>query len=257
MDIIDSEIHLWHADQRDFELPALTELCLTWLSEKELARFQRLQFEAHRKQLLLGRFLMRSVLSMYAPSIEMGQWQFQYNDYGKPELAATQSELGLFFNLSHSGDKLVFAVSTTPFLGVDVERCDKPRRLAKIADRYFSATESAALLALPQAAQLHRFYELWTLKEAYIKACGMGLAIPLQHFSYDFPDRQGIDISFDSAREDRPGDWQFWQLDMAEPYQLSLAAKSAVERGITTLSSWRLTSLEDFHSLDSVVGRSS
>ena len=161
------EIHLWQANQAEFDGPELESNCLSWLTESETKRYHRYTYDYHRKQFLLGRMLIRNSLSKYA-EIEPQDWKFEENEYGKPAIVSSQQAQPLFFNLSHSSERLVLAISAHAGIGVDIESSNKPRRVVKIADRYFSPTEAEELLALPEADQLTRFYELWTLKEAYI-----------------------------------------------------------------------------------------
>lgn len=244
MRIEKSEIHLWQLEQADFELSSLQSECLAWLTETELKRFRRYQFDRHRKQLLLGRVLMRVALSSYDRSVAAASWNFTHNDYGKPAISEEQNRASLYFNLSHSAEKVVLAVSRFKDIGVDVECASKPRRIAAIARRYFSDKEAAQLLILPEDQQQSRFYDLWTLKEAYIKACGMGLAIPLQHFSYGFAGDDGLTVEFDAQRDDVEEAWQFWQLCAGSDFKLAVAAKTGEQRVTQSLSGWRLIGLD-------------
>ena len=238
------EIHLWQLEQADFELSSLQSECLAWLTESELERFQRFQFDRHRKQLLLGRVLMRLALSSYDRSIAAASWNFTHNQYGKPAISEAQNSASLYFNLSHSAERVVLAVSRFPDIGVDIECARKPRRIEAIAQRYFSDKEAAQLLILPEDQRQSRFYDLWTLKEAYIKACGMGLAIPLQHFSYGFPGEDRLTVEFDARRNDLEGAWQFWQLSAGPDFKLAIAAKAGEEGRSHSLSGWRLVDLD-------------
>lgn len=256
MRIEETEIHLWQLNQADFDLSELESRCLPWLSEPQLTRYRRLQFERHRKQLLLGRALIRVVLSSYDSSISPADWRFTQNQYGKPAISAQQNSGSIYFNLSHSAERAVLAVSRFPAIGIDIEYSLKPRRVSAIAQRYFSTQELVELLALPGRQQLERFYDLWTLKEAYIKACGMGLAIPLQHFSYSFLDDDGLGIAFDARRDDEADAWQLWQCDAGSDYKLALAAKPGRPEQAHTLSSWSLLGLDDFQADQTVVVRS-
>ena len=244
MRIEKSEIHLWQLEQADFELSSLQSECLAWLTETELKRFQRYQFDRHRKQLLLGRVLMRTALSSYDTTISPAAWNFTPNQYGKPAISEEQNLASLYFNLSHSAEKVVLAVSRFKDIGIDVECARKPRRIAAIAQRYFSDREVAQLLVLPQDQQQSRFYDLWTLKEAYIKACGMGLAIPLQHFSYGFAGDDGLTVEFDAQRNDVEAAWQFWQLSAGSDFKMAVAAKTGKEGLTQSLLAWRLTGLD-------------
>ena len=241
--IEEEEIHLWHLDQIDFDLPALAQACLSWLTDSELQRYHRYQFDRHRKQLLLARVLMRIALSRYDSSIAPASWKFSQNQYGKPAISEEQNTSSLYFNLSHSAEQAVLAVSRYRDIGVDIEFSSKPRRIEAIAQRYFSPAEAAAILSLPAEQQQDRFYDLWTLKEAYIKACGMGLAIPLQHFSYGFSEGGGLAIEFDPRREDSEQAWQFWQLGARSDYKLALAARTDSAKAVERVLSWQLEGL--------------
>ena len=129
---------------------------------------------------------------------------------------------------------------------MDIEQSGKRRRIAKIADRFFASEEVIDLLGLIDSEQLSRFYDLWTLKEAYIKACGLGLAIPLQHFIYSFPNETGISLSFADERDDDVRNWQMWQIACSGNYKLALAIKREPENKITSLSAWNLNGLENY-----------
>jgi 4'-phosphopantetheinyl transferase len=228
MNIDPQHIDLWVVDIEDFSYEELLSLNIGWLSKQDLQRMERYQFIEHKKQLLMGRYLTRTVLSRYG-QFSAGDWRFENNEYGKPFIATVQLEEmaePLFFNLSHSQNKLVLAIARHELLGIDIEYGLKPRRVEKIANRYFSNSEIEGFSGLEKALIKKRFYDLWSLKEAYIKACGMGLAIPLNHFSFSFQSESKVEIKFHKKRTDDPALWQFWKIDSEPGYHLSLAVKS-------------------------------
>ncbi|MFT4861694.1 MAG: 4'-phosphopantetheinyl transferase [Pseudohongiellaceae bacterium] len=238
------EIHVWHANIDDFGFEQLAATADVWLAAAERSRLQRYYFEDHKKQLLLGRVLMRKVFSHYE-ALTPEQWQFCYNDYGKPalnDLQQRQLSAPLYFNLSHSRGTLVLAVARLEELGVDIECNTRARRVEKIATRYFSHAEVSSLLTLDRLHWQARFYDLWSLKEAYIKACGMGLAIDLGHFSFAFPQDGQLSIVFDARCDDDPKQWQFWQINAVEGFNLALAAKSITGQQIQTIKHYCLKS---------------
>lgn len=218
-------IQIWIADQSGFDLRQLQSDCVHWLGKDDLSRLQRLRIERHRSQLLMSRILVRAVLSQYHPEVTPADWQFVTNAWGKPALDQQHHALPLYFNLSHSQGRLAVAVAGTDSVGVDIEASSRPRRIARIAARYFAPREVVELLALPETRQLSRFYELWTLKEAYIKARGLGLAIPLQQFSFQFSEGGQITAEFDPQLGDDTGYWSFWQMDAGPTHKLALALK--------------------------------
>ncbi len=248
-----NEIHLWHVNQAEFNGPELESNCLSWLTDSEIKRYHRYISDYHRKQFLLGRMLIRNSLSKYA-EIEPQNWKFEQNRYGKPGIVSSQLAQPLFFNLSHSSERLVLAISAHAGIGVDIESSAKPRRVAKIADRYFSPSEIEELLALPEAGQLSRFYELWTLKEAYIKACGLGLAIPLRHFSYSFPSKYKVLINFAKEHNDDASLWQYWQIAVSGPFKMALAVKSE-KAPVDSIHSKTFLALDEVMDMDTKILR--
>ena len=223
MNLPEDEIHIWQVALSDVDPAALTQQALAWLQAKDVVRYERLVQQRHRLEFLLGKWLTRICLSEYT-GLAMADWQFIDNAYGKPQPREGLGVQAPFFNLSHSNGRAVLAVSRTPELGVDIEFTGRKRRAAKIAHRYFADEEIQTLLALPDSAQQSRFYELWSLKEAYIKARGLGLAIPLRSFAYTFsPNRVGLnEMTRSSAAHWR---WQIWQLHTGLPYALALAVQ--------------------------------
>jgi len=206
--------------------------------------------------LLLGRVLMRVALSNYDRSVAAASWNFTHNDYGKPAISEEQNSASLYFNLSHSVEKVVLAVSRFKDIGVDVQCARKSRRIAAISQRYFSGTEADELLILPEEQRQSRFYDLWTLKEAYIKACGKGFTIPLQHFSYGFLGDDKLTVEFDAQLYDVESMWQLWQLSAGPDFKLAIAAKTGKEGLVHRLSGWRLIGLDRFFEQEVQVIRS-
>lgn len=216
-------IHVWVANQSEFDLEFLGTNCLHWLQEEEARRFFRLRANRHKLQLLLGQFMVRTLLSAYHPEVAPANWSLVKNVYGKPALNQTSHPLPFFFNLSHSQGRLVVAVARKDGIGVDIEFCSRTRRFTRIANRYFASEEVRGLLAVADHQKQERFYRLWTLKEAYIKARGLGLAIPLQKFSFSYADSGEIFVAFEKQLGDDPNAWQFWQKNLDQNYMLAVA----------------------------------
>lgn len=124
----------------------------------------------------------REILSRYA-SIAPEDWQFELGEHGKPCIA--NDSVPLEFNLSHSRDWLACAVTQGGSVGVDIEYCQPARDFTKLARRFYTQIEYEALLAMPAAERCARFYDLWTLKEARVKASGaaLGNQLPLLGFA--------------------------------------------------------------------------
>lgn len=200
--------HLWYVNPDAIEDWYLLAAYHSVMSKDEAQQQARYRFAAGRKEYLVTRALVRSVLSAYVPVLPK-DWQFIRNKHGRPEVSGPPSAPRIRFNLSNTRGLIVCLVTKDRELGVDVEDIQRPGETVAIADRFFSPLETAELLRQPLYKQRDRFFDYWTLKEAYIKARGMGLAIPLDHFSYHLENPQAIRISFAPQLPDNPGRWQF------------------------------------------------
>ncbi len=195
------------------------------LSDEEKNRYQRLGSAYQRHQFLLTRALIRTTLSRYVNK-HPRDWRFVNNRYGKPEILRRADEPAIRFNLSHSKGLIVCAIALHDDLGVDVEYTQRNNALLAIARRFFSPMEVTQLQKMTGNAQRQYFFELWTLKEAYIKACGKGMAIPLRQFSFDISDKNKTVIRIEPCLQDRPEHWRFWRLAFSENHVAAIAVKS-------------------------------
>ena len=194
------------------------------LGPDDAAHVARFRFEADRDQALASRALQRRALSACAP-VAPAAWRFVAGAHGRPEIADPVVAPRLRFNVANTRGLVACAVTAERDVGLDVEpwRDDAPPELVA---RCFSADERAALAALPAAARPRRFVELWTLKEAYLKARGLGLDAPLERISLvldDGPPR----LALDPALGD---DAAAWQLALWAPTPTHAAAL-CVRRG--------------------------
>ena len=201
------QIHVWraHLDCGEAALGRLQGA----LSPDEKARANRFVFQPDRSAFVAARGILRQLLGRYlsrAPAL----LEFEYGAQGKPALRAPSPQPSLQFNLSHSHGVALFAFALGRNVGVDVELVRPDFAGEKIAERYFSPQEVAELRSLPPALQHEAFFLCWTRKEAYIKARGQGLQVPLQSFQVSLtpgePERlQAADSSRWSLRSLRPG----------------------------------------------------
>jgi 4'-phosphopantetheinyl transferase len=204
------EVHLWCAPVPPQIDPALWARYEALLNDEERARLWRFHFDKDRRRFLVTRALVRTVLSRHA-GIAPAAWQFAPNAHGRPAIANPEPEAQrLCFNLTHSNTLVVLGLTAGREIGIDTESTDRDAPL-EVADRYFSERESQALRALPPDDQPARFWDLWTFKESYIKARGMGLALPLDGFSYRFDAPGHVDIGFEPKITDDPARWALWQ----------------------------------------------
>jgi len=218
------EVHLWYVVPEEVDDPALVARYHALMTTDEGAQQRRFYFERDRHRYLVTRALVRTVLSSYC-GLPPASWRFEKNEWGRPSIAPSAGLPRLHFNLSHTDGMILCAVTEGRDVGVDVEDTGRRGETVAIADRYFSPSEVRALHALPAPEQRRRFFEYWTLKESYIKARGMGLAIPLEQFSFHLDDPGAVAISFDPRLADRPSAWQFRLFPPTARHQVALAVR--------------------------------
>ena len=171
-----NDVHVWSL-ALDAAPPRLDALRRA-LSPDEVERAERFRFARDRDRFVAARGQLREVLALYL-AVAPPAVSFAYGPQGKPML---QQRGGLRFNLSHAEDEAILAVAKGREVGIDIERIRPEVECEDIAQRFFSPAEVAALLALPATARPPVFFTCWTRKEAFIKALGGGLGIPLTDF---------------------------------------------------------------------------
>jgi 4'-phosphopantetheinyl transferase len=176
------------------------------LSDQERAQQQRFLPPAKRQEYLVTRILVRSVLGEVL-GVAPQALQFVSNEWGRPALVTALSHSPLYFNVSHTEGLIVCLVSTEGEVGVDTESFARAPDLLTLAPDVFSAKELSDLAALPVQDQAQRAVVLWTLKESYIKARGMGLSIPLDKFSFRF-ESGGVRLEVEPELGDDGKRWQ-------------------------------------------------
>ncbi|QWP75340.1 4'-phosphopantetheinyl transferase superfamily protein [Lysobacter sp. K5869] len=199
------------------------------LSDDEVAQEGRFYFADDRKRYLVTRAMVRTLLSRYAP-VAPERWEFSKNAYGRPTIAnsildADDRVHDLSFNISHTRGLIALAVSRDRDLGIDVENVATRRFCLDVAHRYFAPSEVAELSCVAPAGQQDRFFEYWTLKESYIKARSMGLSLPLDGFSFQFPHRSAVRIKIEPELSDDAERWSLWQYRPTTDYLMAICAE--------------------------------
>jgi 4'-phosphopantetheinyl transferase len=236
LNIKKNEIHLWQVNPDNITEPELLNQYKTLLSADETIKQQRYKFSHDRHDALITRAFVRDLLSYYA-DIAPNDWRFDKGEKDKPEIV--NPPLPLRFNISHTKGLIICAVTLEDDIGCDVENTTRSNDLLAIANRYFSAIETKELFSLTKEQQQHRFFDYWTLKESYIKAWGLGLAIPLKDFSFNitnaiaeknnsFTMKSAISLSFAQHRVDNANRWRNWLLypNNNEPHRIAIALRA-------------------------------
>jgi 4'-phosphopantetheinyl transferase len=196
---------------------------LETLSADEQQRTERFYFDVHRRRFATGRGVLRSILSRYlgcAPA----EVSFGYGEHGKPTLAASHNASGLTFNASGSHELAVYAVTMDRELGVDVEWMEPERSVEKIVERFFAKGERAAFRSVAAEERRRAFFQIWTRKEAYIKALGEGLSRPLNSFELSVGPGAPARVVSDARIADAAARWGIRDLEPGVGYSGALVA---------------------------------
>ena len=223
--LAEAEIHLYYAWSNRITDPSLLARYRSILSNDERLRLDRFVFEKDRRRFVVAHALLRTSLSRYA-DIAPEDWVFETNEYGKPYLTSPDRFSFLRFNLSHAGDLCACALTVNHELGLDVEAVDRVKDL-QIAETVCCEAELLDLKSLPPDAQPARFCEYWTLKEAYVKARGVGLSVPLDQCCFWLEGDDRASLRFGSEGDDSPSQWQFRHVDLYPSYKAAVAIRLA------------------------------
>ena len=165
-------VHVWRANLDSAS--SKRETLINILSADEIERANRFRFDLDRARFIAARAILRKLLSSYL-SVDPRSLQFSYGKQGKPLLLGSQNQPTLDFNISHSQKYAIFGFGVERAIGVDIEYQKAMPDALKIARRFFSDKESEILVKSPSEQQSKLFFQLWTAKEAYLKAIGTGL----------------------------------------------------------------------------------
>lgn len=208
---------------------AVLDADVTLLSVGERARHSRFMFARDRRDFATAHALLRRRLSTHADVLPEA-WTFETAPGGKPRLAPSHFGVDLTFNVSHTRGLVACAIGRGAEIGVDVESIDRAVDGRDVVARYFSPGEVDLINACDADEQPTRFIELWTLKEAYIKAVGQGLSHPLDCFGFSLDGERGL--CFTAPPGEEASQWTFALFEPSLHYRLAVAvhAPSAVVR---------------------------
>lgn len=202
------------------------------LSGAERERAARFRFEADRRAFIAAHALVRVMLSACDGTVPPGTWRFTATAHGRPEIAAdmTADRAGrapLRFNLSHTRRLVAAAVCRGHDVGIDTEDAARGTLTMDLAAHFFAPAEVAQAQALPGGIRRDALYGFWTCKEAYIKAVGLGLSLPLDSFAFTLDPRTlaPLSIGFAPGGGDDPGGWLFRRLIPMPDHPLALALR--------------------------------
>jgi 4'-phosphopantetheinyl transferase len=216
------EVHVWRATLD--QTPSQIQSFFHNLAADERARAGRFHFDRDRVCFIVARGVLRAILGGYmnrAPE----SLSFCYASHGKPALAEEFAGDTIRFNLSHSHGNALYAIARGREVGIDLERIRDTLAVGEIAQRFFSRREVAMLRMLPTELQHEAFFRCWTRKEAYIKARGEGLSLPLDKFDVSLAPGEPAAILGTQRDPSEVFRWSLQDLTPAPGYAAALAAE--------------------------------
>ena len=219
------EVHVWHLTCDDDATGRAVDRWESALPAEERRRARRLVVPGDRARFVVSHAMLRALLSRYTGDAA-GRLAFARNAHGRPELTSAHAG-DLRFNLSRAPGLIALAVARGTAVGVDVE-CLPPRLSTdpvELAERFFSPLETTALRSLPADERPRQFLRVWTLKEAYVKACGLGLSMPLDRFAFDVAGRSTPTFDVDPSVDDAAA-WRFLALSPTPAHLLAVAVRT-------------------------------
>lgn len=193
------------------------------LDYSERHRANQFRFERDHDAFVVARGLLRVILARHA-GVDPSEIKFAYSTHGKPFAAGTGRQV--LFNLSHSEDFILYAVSTRYRMGIDVERVRPLDEIERIASQFFCPAEYREIMDLPAHMRSKAFFNCWTRKEAFIKALGVGLSLPLNRFQVTLRPGTPARIVTMEGRGGHELRWSLRDLSVAKDYAGALAVDS-------------------------------
>lgn len=232
-----SDVHIWRVW---LDVPeSLGAKLKLFLSDDEVQRADRFYFDRHRARFIAGRGILRHLLADYLKD-DPAALRFTYGRHGKPEIAGEADAAPLRFNIAHSNQWALLAVTRGRLIGVDVEFMRPLSDAGGLALRYFSANEYAGWLALPDDEKRTGFFRLWARKEAFLKAIGSGLAYPLDSFDVSVAPQEPARLISIAGDADRARSWTMRDLNLAVNYSAAIA----VDGTGCQFTTWHFTGLD-------------
>ena len=217
-----NEAHVFLAFSNKHSDPDLLARHRDLLSEEELEKHKSFKFGRDRDLYLITHGLVRAALSRYS-EVTPDRWVFQCNPYGRPEIAQSNGNPQLRFSVSRARGLVVCLIALSIDVGVDTENIRKLDNLTALSENIFTSLELSNIRKLPESDQVDEFFTLWTLKEAYIKAKGMGLSLPLNQFAFYLDAKGSTRLWVDPRFQDISSDWQFATFRPAPLHAMALA----------------------------------
>ncbi|MCC0176968.1 4'-phosphopantetheinyl transferase superfamily protein [Waterburya agarophytonicola K14] len=231
----DNLVHIWRTNL-DLSEQLVTELA-TCLSKDEIARASKFRFLADKRRFIVARSILRHLLGDYL-GISPENLVFNYGDRGKPQLKKCSMAHPLQFNISHSHEYVLYGFTTNHLIGVDIEYLRKMPDALKIARRFFSPREFQLIASLKDEHQEKVFLKLWTAKEAYLKAVGVGLSGSLASVDLDLDREEDFRLLAIKGNTIAVQDWSIYSCIPSNDYVGAVAIETQLTKQQISFWNW-------------------
>jgi len=231
---LESEVHVWFCAPEEILDEAVLDKYRSVLSSEEREKHQRFHFEKDSHSYLVSHALVRNVLSRYCDVLPEA-WCFSCNQHGKPDISFDIECPNLKFNLSHTDGLSACVVSLGNDCGVDVENIHRKNKLHAVAERMFAEEETKTMSACDEGEVQKKFFDFWTLREAYVKALGTGLGGSSKDFYFTIDafgkgettaNIRSANINFVDSKKKVNEKWQFFLLELSSNHMAAIAVSS-------------------------------
>ena len=223
LDQLKREHHVWLVNPDEISSGSSLAACREILSIDEFNRQERFHFAADRHRFLVSHALVRRVLSRYT-GIAPADLEFSSGEFGRPEIA-NPGLPALRFNLTHTRRLTACIVTLSHDCGIDTEQLNPRHKLDGVAKRMFSEAEHMELQQYSGQNYLEHFYRCWTLREAYVKARGIGISFPTRKLKFTLKGKSGASVVFDPDIDDQADAWQFQFVDSGDDHITAVAVR--------------------------------
>jgi 4'-phosphopantetheinyl transferase len=217
------EVHVWRSN---LDLDPIELGCVqSNLSWDERARAARFHFPKDQRRFLAARGTLRTLLARYV-DYAPAQFEFCYGPSGKPELEPGCNATGIRFNLSHAQGLALYAITRDRAIGVDLEQVQADVAWKEIASRFFAPREVEGLGLVPAPSGAEAFFNCWTRKEAFVKARGEGLSLPLNQFEVSLAPGEPARLLCTTGDPQEASNWSIQELEPAAGYIGAIAVRA-------------------------------
>ncbi len=218
------EAHVWLVEPESIRDSAVLADFRAVLSAQERQQCDRFHFPQDSHRYLVSHAMLRQVLSGYA-DLAPADWRFSRSKHGRPEIANSDAP-AIRFNLTHTHGLAACIVMQSDDCGIDAEKLDSRHNITGIAQRMFSEEEFHHLEPLNGSALSEAFYSRWVLREAFVKAKGIGISYPTRKLHFHIQDDNSIQLSFDPDLDEDDSYWRFRLLRPTDDHVAAIALRS-------------------------------